>query len=68
MLRDWLAAPRQLWLVFLAVMLLLTSTLGCLGWSLLAQERQLAHRLPNNLSLTAASYRLPLPTVMTVMC
>jgi signal transduction histidine kinase len=34
--------PLQLRLVFLAVMLLLASTLGWLGWRLLAQDRELA--------------------------
>ena len=40
-------APRQLRLVFLAVMILLATTLGCVAWWLLKQDRQLAtqHRL-----------------------
>jgi cytochrome c-type biogenesis protein CcmH/NrfG len=40
MVGNWLRAPRQLRLVFLAVMLLLTATLGWLGYQLVAQDRQ----------------------------
>src|SRR5215471_306567 len=34
--------PRQLRLVFLAVMILLASTFGCVAWWLLKQDQQLA--------------------------
>src|SRR6202008_1288444 len=38
--RMW--GPRQLRLVFLAVMILLATTLGCVAWWLLEQDQQLS--------------------------
>src|SRR5262245_41847978 len=38
----WRLGPRQIRLVFLAVMILLASMLGCVAWLLLEQDRQLA--------------------------
>lgn len=42
MTSEWLRGPRQLRVVFLATMLLLTGTLGWLGWRLLQQDQQLS--------------------------
>ena len=42
MVADWIRVARHRRSVFLAVMLLLASTLGWLGWRLLAQDEQLA--------------------------
>ena len=42
MLGKWLRDPRQLRLVFLATMVLLSATLGWLGWHLLQQHTQLS--------------------------
>ena len=39
---KWGRGPRQLRLVFLAVMILLASTLGCVAWWLLEQDQQLS--------------------------
>ncbi len=41
MFGQWLRAPRQLRLVFIATMLLLSGTLGWLAWRLLDQDQQL---------------------------
>src|SRR5438876_4630757 len=39
---EWFRAPRQLRFVFVGTMLLLSCTLGWLGWGLLQQDQQLA--------------------------
>ena len=39
---EWFRAPRQLRFVFVGTMLLLSCTLGWLGWRLLQQDQQLA--------------------------
>jgi signal transduction histidine kinase len=54
MVGDWLRAPRQLRLVFLAVMLLLTATLGWLGFQLVAQDRELSEKRLDDQRETAA--------------
>lgn len=51
---EWLRAPRQLRLAFLAAMLLLSATLGWLGWRLLRQDQQLSDQRLAERSETAA--------------
>ena len=54
MFGEWLRGPRQLRVVFLAVMLLLSAALGWLGWRLLQQDQQLfAQRLAERREIAA---------------
>jgi hypothetical protein len=59
MLDHWLRDPRQLRFVFLAVMILLASVLGFLGWSLYRQDRLLSAKRLDDQRETAAGLIVP---------
>lgn len=51
---QWFRAPRQLPLIFLAAMVLLSGALGWLGWRLLQQDQQLSAQRLSERRETAA--------------